>query len=106
MDKIIKKVELTVDRHGFILIDGKMSGAWARALSTLTAYLTEIFNQNKVNNPREKALITILGGKLDGHWITIQTPAEIRRKFPQEKEWKIPLDIIQMNIFYFQKISR
>jgi hypothetical protein len=106
MNKLLKKIELDVDKHGFISINGNINGVWAKALTTLKAYLTEIFNQNKVNNPREKALITILGGKINGHWINIQTPSEIRKKFPQEKEWRIPLDIIQMNIFYFQKISR
>lgn len=106
MNKIIKKVNLDVDNHGFILINGKKDGPWARALTTLKAYLTEIFNQNGIIKPRERALISILSGKLDGHWIHIQVPSEIKKKFPSEKEWKIPLDIIQMNIFYFQKINR
>lgn len=106
MNKIIRKLDLKIDDHGFILINGEKDGTWARALTTLRAYLTEIFNQNDILNPRERALKTILEGKLEGHWINIQTPSRIRRKFPQEKEWRIPLDIIQMNIFYFQKINR
>lgn len=105
MNKIIRKLDVTTDRHGLILINGKKDGPWAKALTTLKAYLTEIFNQNGIKNPRELALEKILEGRLEGHWMYIKTPLEIRKKFPQEKEWKIPLDIIQMNIFYFQKVS-
>lgn len=107
MKKLMKKLEIDVDpKHGLILINGRNDGTWARALTTLKAYLMEIFNKHGITNSREVALVSILKGKIDGHWIIIQPPKEIREKFPTEREWRVPMDIIQMNSFYFQKISR
>lgn len=98
-------LDITTNEHGIILVNGEQNNPIARTLTTLLAYLAEIFRKYAIIDYRAVAMETILMGKINGHFITIEVPHQIREKKLKEKQWEIPSDIIQMNKFYFKKIT-
>ena len=103
MKKLAKKVKISVNEHGCILINEKFD-QWAKILTTLKAYLAEILQKNQIKKPRESALNMILFGRLDGNKIILSIPPEIQKENPQEKEWEITLDIKVINEFFLKRM--
>ena len=99
-------LKITFDEHGIILVNEKKDSAIAKKLTTLLAYLAEIFRKNDIADYHTVASKATLNGKISGHFIIIDVPHQIREKNPNVEQWEIPVDIIQMNSFFYQEMTR
>lgn len=103
MRKLTQGIEVGVDpTHNFFLVNGRRDDYLAILLTTLKAYLVLILERNQITDPKKTAAQSILNGKVEGDFIHIEIPNEMRTE--KDKVWIIFMTVEGIHEFFVKII--
>ncbi|HBI17055.1 MAG: hypothetical protein UR60_C0049G0003 [Candidatus Moranbacteria bacterium GW2011_GWF2_34_56] len=108
LDAEQKKLLITANSQGTILINENSKNHWASALNMLKLLLYDLYYSHGIKNPRKEAIKTILEIEIKEQRTTVKIEVhnDLRIKFPRQEYWEIPIDLFQMKRFIDDKMPK